>query len=74
MCCVTADEAKAARYTTSTVAALLGVSQATVTRIPKGDLDYWTTPRGHRRYRIEDVRRYVREHLGMEISEPGDDT
>lgn len=52
---------------TGEVAALLGVSQATVSRIPKDRLDYWSTPGGWRRYRREDVERYAVEHLGRRV-------
>ena len=50
------------------VAGLLGISQATVMRIPREHLDYWTTPGGHRRYRREDVDRYALNHQGRDIS------
>ena len=53
------------------VADLLGLSQDTVSRIPKAVLDYWQTPGGgvlrHRRYRREDVERYAREVLGRDL-------
>lgn len=61
---MTAEEARSANLTTGKVARLLGLSQATVSRIPKERLDFWTTPGGHRRYRLEDVREYGRQWMG----------
>ena len=49
------------------VARLTKLSQATVLRIPPEKLPYWTTPLGHRRYRLEDVQRYAHEALGRDV-------
>lgn len=67
LCLMTNDEAADAVLTSSRVARLLRLSQATVGRLPKEQLDYWETPGGHRRYRRADVARYAREHQGREI-------
>jgi excisionase family DNA binding protein len=64
---MTADEARHANLSTGDVAELLGVSQDTVTRIPKDRLDHWVTPGRHRRYRRLDVEQYARDVLGLEI-------
>lgn len=68
---VTSEDARDARLSTVQVATILGLDRRTVLRIPKDRLDYWLTPGGgfrqHRRYRLEDVRRYAREWLEKEI-------
>ena len=64
---MTSDEARDARLTSRNVARLLNLSQATVGRIPKDQLDYWQTPGGHKRYRREDVQAYARTVLGFDI-------
>jgi excisionase family DNA binding protein len=61
------DQAHEVDLLSAQVARLLGVSQATVTRIPKDRLDYWTTPGGHRRYRRRDVEAYARNWLGRDL-------
>lgn len=53
--------------TSGQVARMLDVSQATVSRIPKDRLDYWTTPGGHRRYRRGDVVSYARQWLSLDL-------
>lgn len=47
--------------TSGGVAAILRVHASTVTRIPRERLPFDLTPGGHRRYRREDVDRYVTE-------------
>ena len=75
MLVMTRDDAKDARLTSGDVSNLIGLSQDTVSRIPKDQLDYWLTPGGalrrHRRYRREDVERYAREVLGRDIGGEG---
>jgi excisionase family DNA binding protein len=64
---MTADEARTADLEVEDVARLLRLSASTVRRIPDTQLDFWRTPGRHRRYRREDVERYARDVLGVEL-------
>ena len=66
---MTAEEAKTADLEVPDVARLLGLSESTVRRIDKDKLDYWRTswPHGRRKYRLDDVKRYAREHQGRDL-------
>jgi excisionase family DNA binding protein len=47
-------------YTTGEVAQLLGVSDRTVVNWARaGRIAHFTTPGGHRRYRVEDVQAFL---------------
>ena len=54
------------------VAALLGIHRSTVRLIPRERLPYTLTPGGaagrqHRRYLLDDVARYAREYLDLDL-------
>ncbi len=76
MTLVAAEDEKTALTSTS-VARLLGMSNRTLLRVPKEDLDYWETPGGghrrHRRYHRVNVERYARDYLGLDLSSEDDD-
>jgi aminoglycoside phosphotransferase (APT) family kinase protein len=56
--------------TSGQVAAALRLSISTVHRIPRDQLPYGLTPRGHRRYLLRDVRAYA---VTVELTERVED-
>lgn len=63
--------------TSTAVARLLGMSNRTLLRVPKEDLDYWETPGGgirrHRRYHRVNVERYALDFLGLDLASADED-
>ncbi len=54
---------------TSTVADALRMNRRQVLRLDRGELDYWETPGGHRRFVPADVVRYAREIMGLDLAQ-----
>lgn len=65
------DDVTYATLTSGGVADVAGVSQDSVYRLGKAQLDYWTTlpdGKGQRRYRVEDAIAYARSLGRSEVS------